>query len=172
MWSHVILSKVGLHAQKCHQYDKTIIDGCITTYIYSYLSIYPVIYKALLRVSTTIRFILHEIFFLYFLINISQIYQISTIQTKIRAYNFKQFVTACFDIQSWIILFISFGYLPGLYFFLVCGDFPLTSKTESCRNLLNDASRLNQIHPIKNIISCPIQNLTRNTTWRIIWKMS
>ena len=37
-------------------------------------------------------------------------------QGKIWAYHLKQYVITCFHIQSWIIIYKYFGYLPGLYF--------------------------------------------------------
>ena len=45
MFSRIILDKDGSRAQKCYLYDKTVIAGRITTYISSYLNIYPVIKK-------------------------------------------------------------------------------------------------------------------------------
>ena len=56
MLSHPIMNKVVSGAQKFHRYNKTTIDSRITVYISSYLNIYPVIFKARLRVSKTRRF--------------------------------------------------------------------------------------------------------------------
>ena len=67
-----------MRAQKCHRYKKIIIDGRITTYIYSYLNIYPVINKSHSRVSTTRWFYFTRPFFSLlsnkYISNISNLY--------------------------------------------------------------------------------------------------
>ena len=92
MWSHINLNNFGPRAQKFidatkisltalrkfpqiwisilllenharYWCNKNIIDGFSTAYISSCLNIYPVIYRACLRVSTTRRFILIGSFF-------------------------------------------------------------------------------------------------------------
>ena len=115
MWSHIILNNVGWHAQKCHRFDKTVTDGRITTYNFSYLNIYPKIDKARSHVSTKRRFYFTLIFFLYFRINISQISTVSTTWTQIWAYCIKLYVTTCFQMRIWIIIFIVLGYVPGFF---------------------------------------------------------
>ena len=52
--------------------------------------------------------------FLYFLINISQAYQISTIQTEYEL-SIQKKCNNMFQIRSWIIYFNIFSYVPGLY---------------------------------------------------------
>ena len=117
---------------------KTIIDIHITTYISSYFNIYPVINKALSRVPTIRQFILHKSFvFLCFLINISEMYQISIIWKNILASCLKQYVTTCFQIRSRIILLYFWLRTWLIYFLLlVCGNCSLTLKTGRCMNLL------------------------------------
>ena len=138
MWSQVKLNKVNSCYQKCYQYEKTVIDGHFTTYIFSYLNIYIWLKNTACVYQQQEGFILHDSFaFLYFWINISKIYIISTIRTKIWAYYLKQFVTTCFQIQVRIILFLFLvTYLAFILFLLVCGNFSLTLKTGRCRNLL------------------------------------
>ena len=66
-------------------------------------------------------FVLHDsLIFLYFWINIFQIFTISTIRTKFWALHLKRYVTTYFQIRSWIILSMFFGYLLGLYFLSSC----------------------------------------------------
>ena len=60
---HIILNNVGLRAQKFHRYNKTVIDGRITMYISLYMSIYPVINRAISRMSTTRLFYFTRHFF-------------------------------------------------------------------------------------------------------------
>ena len=50
----------------------------------------------------------------------SNLYQISTITTKIWAYNLKWDLTICLQIRSQIILSMLFGYLLGSYFVYFC----------------------------------------------------
>ena len=114
--SHAILNMFGLRAQKCHRYDKAVIDIFITTYISSYLNIYPIIDEARSRMLTTRYFYLHSSFFLHLKISIYIISQISIIRKKIRAYQLKLYATTCFQILIWIILSYFFGYVLGLYF--------------------------------------------------------
>ena len=56
-----------------------------------------------------------NVFFLYFRINISQISTVSTTWIQIRAYRIKLYVTTCFKVQIWIIIFIVLGYVPGFF---------------------------------------------------------
>ena len=46
MWYRIILNKVGSCAQKFDEYNKTFIEGRITSYIYSYINKYAVTDKA------------------------------------------------------------------------------------------------------------------------------
>ena len=46
-------------------------------------------------------------------------------------------------------------YLVYIFFLLVCGNYPLTSKRGRCRNLLSNYYQLNQIDPSTNIIFPP-----------------
>ena len=57
--------------------------------------------------------------FVYIWIHISQIYQISTIRTKIQACHPKRYVTTCFQIRSQIIISMFFFYVCGLCFLLL-----------------------------------------------------
>ena len=53
-------------------------------------------------------------------------------------------------------IFTFFGYVPGLYtFLLVYGNYPLTLNRGRRRNLMSIDSQLNQIYPSTNIISPP-----------------
>ena len=49
-------------------------------------------------------------------------------------------------------------YLVYIFFLLVCGNYPLTSKRGKCRNLLSIDYQLNKIDPSTNIISRPMQS--------------
>ena len=42
-------------------------------------------------------------------------------------------------------------YLVYIFFLIICGNYPLTSKRGRCRNLLSIDSRLNRINPSTNI---------------------
>ena len=108
--------KGRLACSKMSLIQKTAIYGPINMYIYSYLDIYPTIDKSRSCVSTKIRFYFTQEFFIYFQINISQIYTVSTIWKKNSAQHLKRYVTTCFQIRSRIVIFIFFGYVPGLYF--------------------------------------------------------
>ena len=54
----------------------------------------------------------------------------------------------------------SVTYLVYILFILVCGNYPLTSKRERCRNLLSIDSQLNIINPRTSII------FLSNAEWR------
>ena len=117
IWSHVILNKVDSSAQKFHQYKKmssTVVLLRTVPHIWIYI-------LWLINHSPACQqqdgYIVHDSFFLYLQINISQISIISTILMKFWAQHIKWYVTTCFQIRSRIILFIIFGYIPGLYIF-------------------------------------------------------
>ena len=74
-------------------------------------------------------------FFINFWIHISQISQIYTPLAEIQSQHLKRYVTTCFHIQSRIILSISLGYVHA-FFFLVCGNCPLSLKMGMCWNIL------------------------------------
>ena len=58
-------------------------------------------------------------------------------------------------VRSYIFTFFSGKYLVYILFLLVCGDYPLTLKRRSCRNLLSIDSWLKWIDPSTNIIFLP-----------------
>ena len=154
------MNKVGSCAQKFHRCDKILIGSHITTYISSYLNIYPGIRKARSRVSTTRRFYFtwHFCFCVLWNQYISKMSNLYNPDKKIKPSISNNMWPHVSDPKS-DHTFIFFGYVPGLYFFLIlCGNFPVTSKTGRCWNLLKFDSRLNQIYPGRNIISWPIQN--------------
>ena len=72
----------------------------------------------LMRVNNKTVFILHGSFvFLFFLIHIFQISQISTTRTNIWAQHLKIYVTTCFHTQSRIIICMFLGYVLGLFYY-------------------------------------------------------
>ena len=65
--------------------------------------------------------------------------------------------TKCDNVFSYPELDHIFSHFLGTYlvyilFLLLCGNYPLTSKRERCRNLLSIDSRLNRIDPSTNIL--------------------
>ena len=73
--------KGQIACSKISWYNKTVIDGCITMYISSYMNIYPVIYKSWSRLSTTRRIYFTWQFCFYllsdrYISNISNIYNL------------------------------------------------------------------------------------------------
>ena len=58
-------------------------------------------------------------------------------------------------VGSYILKFFSVTYLVYIFFLIVCGNYPLTSKRGRCRNLLSNNPRLNWIYLITNIIFLP-----------------
>ena len=73
------------------------------------------------------------------------------------------------DLQSDHIFSHFLGtYLVYILFLLVCGNYPLTSKRERCRNLLSVDSRLNRIDPSTNIIFPPTAEREYRTKFEIL----
>ena len=66
--------------------------------------------------------------FLYFLINISQAYQISTIQTEYEL-SIQKKCNNMFQIRSWIIYFnFLVTYLVYIFYIILCGNYPPNLK--------------------------------------------
>ena len=116
MWYRIILNKVGSCAQKCHWYVKTVIDGCIPTYISSYLDIYMWPTKNArvcqqcdgLFYTTVFPLLLNQ-----YISNISNLYNLdenlSLASQTIYDHNFSD--------PKLDHTFHIFGYVPGLYIF-------------------------------------------------------
>ena len=105
---------MSLIQQKCHQGLHYYVDYLISQY-------QPCDRQSMLTcVNNKTVFILHDSFLLYFWIHKSQITQISTIRMKLLAQDLKRYMTTCFQIWSWIIIYRFFGYVLGLYMFYSC----------------------------------------------------
>ena len=59
-------------------------------------------------------------------------------------------------------------YLVYILFLLVCGNYPLISKREMCRNLLSIDYLLNRIDPSKNLIFLPNKERVYRTKFEIL----
>ena len=122
MLYQVNLNKVSICAnlvsrtQHCHRCNEFLINGCITTYISSYLNIHPMIDKAFPFVFTTRRFYFAQKF-LPILLNqyISNIWNLynSDVNLSISSQTICDHMFS--DPKSYHIIRV-FGYEPGLYF--------------------------------------------------------